>query len=140
MTLADLWQDWRFSVLLASLCWGAWGFFGKIAVARLGWPTTMVLGWVVGMLAVAPVVAQGFRWPGLLASWPAWFYGLGGALGALFLMRALERGPAVAVLPLSEMWLVVNTLLAVAFLGEEMTWLRGLGLLLVLAGASLLAR
>ena len=140
MTLAELWQDWRVSVLLASLCWGVWGVFGKVSVARLGWPTTMVLGWVVGMLAVAPVVARGFHWPGFVASWPACLYGLGGALGALLLVRALERGPAVAVLPLSELWLVVNTLLAVVVLGEDITWLRGLGLLLVMAGAALLAK
>lgn len=108
MNLAELWQDWRGSVLLASLCWGVWGVFGKVSVSRLGWPTTIVLGWVVGMIAVAPMVARDFRWPG--ASWPAWPYGLGGCPGgprALFLMRALERG---------------------------------LGLLLVMAGAALLSK
>ncbi|CAO0819890.1 hypothetical protein DFAR_1180007 [Desulfarculales bacterium] len=72
-------------------------------MARLGWPTTMVLGWVVGILAVAPVGSPGFfRWPGFAVSWPALPYGLGGALGALFLMRALERGPAGGVAALER--------------------------------------
>ena len=138
--MVDLWHDWRVSLILASLCWGAWGFFGKIAVARLGWPTTMVVGWIIGLAVVAPVVVARFRWQGLVASWPAMVYGLGGALGAMFLMRALERGPAVAVLPMSELWLVVSVGLSAAFLGEELNWQRGLGLALVLAGAALLGR
>lgn len=140
MTLAELWHDWRFSVFLACLCWGVWGVSGKVAVSRLGWPTAMVLGWAVGVLAVAPMALRGFRWQGVWAALPVVPYGLGGALGALLLLRALERGPVSVVLPVSELWLVVSTLLAVVFLGEELTWTRGLGLGLVMAGAALLAR
>jgi bacterial/archaeal transporter family protein len=140
MTLAELWQDWRVSVALTALCWGVSGFFSKIAVERLGWPTATLVASLGGLLAVAPMVAKGFSWPGLLAIWPALACGLGWSLGSLLLLRALERGPSVAVLPMSEAWLVVSTLLALCFLGEHLTWMRSLGLLLVLAGATLLAR
>jgi uncharacterized membrane protein len=114
--------------------------FGKIAVTRLGWPTAMILGWLAGIVAVGPFIAQGFHWPGFLAAWPAWGYGLGGALGAVLLTRALTQGPASAVLPMSELWLVVSVALSVLFLGEQLTWRRVLGLALVIAGAVVLAR
>lgn len=140
MTLAELWDDWRFSIVLSSFFWGAWGLFGKIAVTRLGWPTAMMLGWLAGIVAVGPFIAQGFRWPGFLAAWPAWGYGLGGSLGAVLLTRALSKGPALSVLPMSELWLVVSALLSVLFLGEQFTWRKALGLALVIAGAIILAR
>jgi transporter family protein len=136
----NFWQDWRVSVGLAVIFWGLWGLFSKIAVTRLGWPTALVLGWLAGVAAVAPFVLGDFRWQALNVSWPALAYGVCGAAGALFLLKALEHGPATVVLPVSEGWLVVAVLLAVLFLGESLNARRLTGLALVLAGAALLAK
>ncbi len=136
----SFWQDWRVSVGLAIICWGLWGLFSKLAVTRLGWPTALVLGWLAGVAAVAPFVLGEFRWQPLNVSWPALAYGACGAAGALFLLKALEQGPATVVLPVSEGWLVVAVLLSVLFLGESLSARRLAGLVLVLAGAALLAK
>jgi transporter family protein len=136
----SFWQDWRVSVALAVVFWGLWGLFSKIAVTRLGWPTSLVLGWLAGVAAVAPFVVGDFRWQAFNVSWPAFAYGACGAAGALFLLKALEQGPATVVLPVSEGWLVVAVLLSVAFLGESLNPRRLAGLALVLAGAALLAK
>jgi transporter family protein len=135
-----VWQDWRVSVALAALFWGLAGLLSKVAVARLGWPTATVLGWLAGVGVVAPFVLGDFRWQGLASALPAFAYGICGAAGGLFLLKALEQGPAVVVLPVSEGWLVVAVLLSAVFLGETLSVRRLLGLALVLAGAVLLAK
>lgn len=131
--------DWRVAVALCALCWGLWGFFGKVSVARLGWPTTAALGWLGGLVVVLAICLPGLRWPGWGPALPALAYGVFGAVGALLFVQALEQGPAVLVAPISESYLVITVLLAVFFLGEAMSFKRLLGLALILGGAALLA-
>jgi uncharacterized membrane protein len=133
-------SDWRFSVGVAVVCWGLWGFFSKVAITRLGWPTATMLGWAAGVAVVGPFLISQFRWTGLGNAWPALVYGACGALGAVFLFKALAQGPASVVLPISEVWVVVAVILALAFLGERLSWPQVLGLALVLVGVGLLAR
>ncbi len=132
--------DWRFSVAVSVLFWGLWGFFGKVAVVRLGWATATLLGWLAGVVVVGPFLVGQFRWPGLATAWPGFVYGACGAIGAVFLFKALALGPASVVLPLSEGWVVIAVLLAMGFLGERLSWTQALGLAMVLVGAILLAR
>ncbi|MGD8562899.1 MAG: EamA family transporter [Desulfarculaceae bacterium] len=137
--MGALFQDWRMSVAVVVVSWGLWAFFGKMAVDRLGWPTTAIVGFCVGALLMASWVVPQFRWPGLIQIWPAALYGVFGSLGALMLMRALSQGPVALVLPLSEGYLVISVILAVLFLGEMMNLRRMAGLLLILAGSVFLA-
>lgn len=136
---AELWQDWRVSVAMCALSWGVWAFLGKVAAGRLGWPTTLVISYLAG-LALLPVIAlKGARWPGLVPSLWAVGYGLCGAVGSAFFLRALTNGPASAVAPLAEAYLIVTVLLAVLVLGEELDARRIAGLVCMLAGVVLLS-
>jgi uncharacterized membrane protein len=133
-------SDWRVSVAVAVVFWGLWGFFSKVAITRLGWPTATMIGWAAGVVVVGPFLASEFRWTGLANAWPALIYGASGALGAVFLFKALAQGPASVVLPLSEGWVVVAVLLATIFLGERLSWSQMVGLAMLLIGVGLLAR
>ena len=134
-----LWQDWRFSILLCCLFWGMWGVFGRTAALRMGWPTAALIGWAVGVLVVTPTLVPYFRWPGWVNVGWAVAYGICGTVGSIFFVRALGQGPASLVAPMAEGYLIITVLLAVVFLGEEISIKRVLGLLLMLGGAILLA-
>ncbi len=137
--MTALWSDWRLAIALCVVSWGLWAFFGKICADRLGWPTASLLGWLSGTVVVALVAWRGFAWPGLAGALPAFAYGVFGAVGAVFFVKALESGPAVLVAPTAELYLVLAVLLAVLFLGEKMTLVRWAGLALMLGGAALLS-
>ena len=138
--MAKLWLDWRFNVALCCLAWGLWGVLGKYAVARLGWPTTAALGAVSSLAVILLATGPAIRWPGALAAWPAVAFGACGALGLLFLTRALASGPASLVYPLAEGYLVITVLLAVVWLRESLDLGHLAGMALMLAGAMLLGR
>ncbi|SPE40995.1 Uncharacterized transporter in cobO 3'region [Candidatus Sulfopaludibacter sp. SbA3] len=53
--------------------------------------------------------------------------------------RALQTGEASRVAPLDKLSVVFVIPIAVVFLGERMTWGKGVGVLLILAGAMALA-
>ena len=53
--------------------------------------------------------------------------------------RALSLGPASSVAPVDKLSVVFVIVFAALFLGERITWLKGLGGLLITAGALVLA-
>ncbi len=138
--MVTLWSDWRFNVALCCLAWGLWGFLGKLAVARLGWPTAAAMGAASSLVVILLATGTALRWPGVLAVWPALAFGACGALGLLFLTRALASGPASLVFPLAEGYLVITVLLAVIWLRETLDMVHLVGMVLMLAGAVLLGR
>lgn len=135
------WQDWRTAIALCCLCWGFWGVLGKMAAMRLGWPTATVLAAAGGLLVIIPLALVALRpavlsGPGVLLGLG---YGVAGALGGLFFTKALSVGPASAVAPLAEGYLVITVLLAVLLLGEPISPRRLAGIALMLCGAALLS-
>lgn len=127
--------------LLAALTFGLYPVFGKPVTGRVG--PTVILVYALGFGAL---VLTAFAIPTLdtLAGLPAGYYALlllmavaHTALGyALYTygIRRLEAGQAAII---ATMEAVVASILGVALLGEEMTLLKVLGGLLVLAGAAL---
>jgi transporter family protein len=65
--------------------------------------------------------------------------GLAGALSWLFYFFALKNGPASGVAALDRLSVVFVLILAVLFLGEDLTWKSGLGAALLTAGAVLMS-
>jgi transporter family protein len=63
------------------------------------------------------------------------FSGISGALSWLFYFLALKTGPATGVVAVDKLSVVFVLILAVLFLGEQLTWKTGLGALLISAGA-----
>ena len=114
------WQDWRAAIALCCVCWGFWGVLGKMAAMRLGWPAATVLAAAGGLLVIIPLALVSLRsadltFPGVLLGLG---YGVAGALGGLFFTKALAAGPASAVAPLAEGYLIITVLLAVAPAGR----------------------
>lgn len=127
--------------LLAALCFGLYPVFGKPVTGRMN-PST-ILCYALGFGAAVLLV---FAVPTLdtLAGLPPGYYALlllmavaHTALGyALYTfgIRRLEAGQAAII---ATMEAVVAGILGVTLLGEEMTFLKVLGALLVLSGAAL---
>jgi len=61
--------------------------------------------------------------------------GLATGLSWLCYFRALQLGPASRVAPIDKLSVVLVILFAALFLGEKLTWGKGLGGLLIAAGA-----
>jgi len=81
-------------------------------------PNAFALAWLRGELAWAPGVLFGLL-NGLLAF-----------TAFLFLLMAVRRGEAVALVPIVRLNFAVTAALTIAFLGESLTWAKGAGLLL----------
>ncbi len=61
--------------------------------------------------------------------------GLATGLSWLCYFRALQLGPASRVAPIDKLSVVLVIIFAALFLGEKLTWGKGLGGLLIAAGA-----
>ena len=64
--------------------------------------------------------------------------GIAGALSWLFYFTALKTGLASGVAAIDRLSVVFVLILAVMFLGERLTWLSGLGAILLTSGAILM--
>jgi transporter family protein len=134
---------WLLPTLFATLCWGLWGFFGKLATRQINENSLIILG-IVGAMAVYPVIiimySKGFAW-----EWnnPHYYLallaGLVGGLGTIFFFMALIRGEASRVVVITALYPVVTVLLSVLLLGELITLKKIAGILLALSGIILLA-
>jgi transporter family protein len=65
--------------------------------------------------------------------------GVATGLSWLCYFHALQVGEASRVAPIDKLSVVFVILLAAAFLGEKLTWHKGLGVLLIAAGAIVIA-
>ncbi len=66
------------------------------------------------------------------------FSGIAGALSWIFYFWALKIGPTSGVSAIDKTSTVLVLILAVLFLGESLTWLKGLGALAMTIGAVLM--
>jgi transporter family protein len=103
--------------------------------------------------AVRTTVVVGFTWllaltmraPQGLATFSAktWMFlvlsGLATGLSWLCYFHALQSGPASRVAPIDKLSVALVILFGALFLGERMTWGKGLGGLLIVAGAIAIA-
>ena len=127
--------------LLAALTFGLYPIFGKPVTGRVEPSAILVYALGFGALVLTALAVPTL---GTLAGLPAGYYALlflmavaHTALGyALYTfgIRRLEAGRAAII---ATMEAVVAGILGIALLGEEMTFLKVLGGLLVLAGAAL---
>jgi transporter family protein len=135
-------MNWLGFSLLALGLWGVWGFLGKVASQYL--PSSAVyLLTISGHLVVAAYLLVRGLGP---VSWPP--YGVGAALGSgiamavalLVFFKALARGPALVVVPLTALYPAVTVVLSWIFLREALTLRHLIGLGLALAAVWLLSK
>src|SRR5882762_10629860 len=131
------WLTWS---LLSALFAGATAILAKIGVkgvdANLATAVrtcvVLVFTWLLVYLARQPSTLQSF-------SMKTWLFlvlsGLATGLSWLCYFHALQVGPASRVAPIDKLSVALVILLAALFLGEGLTWSKGLGGLLIVAGA-----
>jgi transporter family protein len=96
----------------------------------------VVFTWLLAYLTRPAGGWQGFSnrtWLFLVLS------GLATGLSWLCYFHALQVGPASRVAPVDKLSVALVILLAALFLGERLTWAKGVGGLLIVAGAIVLA-
>lgn len=137
-------MSWIPYALLAAVCAALVAIFGKIGLAKVD-PTlaTTLRGLIMAGFLVGAATLLG-KWQGLRGvDGRAWKWialsGVAGALSWLFYFVALKQGPAAGVAALDRLSVVFVVLAAALFLGEAFTWRTGLGAVLIVIGALLVA-
>jgi bacterial/archaeal transporter family protein len=128
---------------LAILMWGLWGFFGKLALDGKMEPAAIFLAEVLVSLICALAVLFVILRKNDLSLHFSWnIFGLvsgaGLALGILFYYLALEKGHVYIVVPLAAIYPIIAVLLSYAILNEKPNLLQWIGIILVIAGTTLL--
>jgi transporter family protein len=135
-------MNWLGFSLLALTLWGVWGFLGKVATQILPSPAVYLLTISGHLVVVAYLLVSGLG----PVSWQPW--GVGAAVGSgiamavalLLFLKALARGPALVVVPLTALYPAVTVILSWIFLREALTLRHLVGLGLALAAVWLLSK
>jgi bacterial/archaeal transporter family protein len=133
--------SWLIFALLATLSWGLWGLFPKLAVGGMR-PQSVQLYQLIGTAAIGLVnlVLLGFRVEtqprgvlyGILG-------GVAGAVGSLLFLFAVNKGRASVVVVTTALYPLVTITLAALLLREPITLKQGVGMALALLALVLMA-
>jgi len=135
------WQVWA---LLSAAFAALTAIFAKIGVADVNPDVATLIRTVVILLVLTVLVGAAREWPALTRASPRAYAFLvlsGLATGASWwcYFRALHVGDAARVAPLDKLSVVLVALFGALFLGEKLAPVNWLGVLLVAAGAWLVA-
>src|SRR6201985_210079 len=135
------WQVWAvLSAAFAALT----AIFAKVGVEDINPDLATFLRTIVVLITLAMILfATGqFSHPGPIST-KSWLFlllsGLGTGASWLCYFRALELGPATLVAPIDKLSVVLVALFGVAFLGERPSLQGWIGIVLIAAGAVLIA-
>jgi len=121
------------TAILAKL--GVAGLDANVATA-IRTSVVVVFTWLIAYAMRQPASFQAFSgrtWLFLVLS------GLATGLSWLCYFRALQAGPASRVAPIDKLSVALVIVLSALFLGERLTWSKGVGGLLIVAGAIVIA-
>jgi drug/metabolite transporter (DMT)-like permease len=137
-------DDWstRRQVLISILCGVGFGFYffciGHTHRSAGLWPTVATL--VVGIVVIAPLAARGGAMPSLASlSRLAVAGGLALGVADAALTTALQRGPLTVASVLGNLYPLVTIALGVTVLGERVRLWHAAGILLAVAGVTMIA-
>jgi transporter family protein len=135
------WQVWAvLSAVFAALT----AIFAKVGVADINSDLATFIRTVVVLISFALILfATGqFAHPGPISA-KSWTFlvlsGLGTGASWLCYFRALKLGPATLVAPIDKLSVVLVALFGVIFLGERPSFNGWIGIVLIAAGAALIA-
>ena len=137
-------MNWIYWSLLSALFAGATAILAKVGVAgvdsnlatAIRTSVILVFSWIVAYATSPPSAVRNLTsrtWLFLVLS------GSATGLSWLCYFRALQLGEASRVAPVDKLSVVFVILFAALFLGERLTLVRGVGGLLIMAGAIILA-
>jgi bacterial/archaeal transporter family protein len=141
---ANVYSSWQLWAVLSAVFAALTAIFAKVGVENVNsdlatFIRTIVVVCVLGLIVYAtrqfqdPTEISGRTYLFLLLS------GLGTGASWLCYFRALKLGNAAQVAPIDKLSVVLVALFGVMFLGERLTALNWLGVVLVAAGAILVA-
>ena len=135
------WQFWAF--LSAAFAAGT-AIFAKIGVERVNSDFATFIRTIVILIAITAILFITRQWqsPGSVSGRTYFFLIVSGlCTGASWLcyFRALKIGDAARVAPIDKLSVVMVALFAVMFLGERLSAAATLGVVLIGAGAALVA-
>lgn len=139
-------STWLIYALLSAVSASLVAIFGKIGLQHLDANTaTAVRAVVMALFLVGVVVVQGkFNLVGtVLADKKALLFvvlsGVAGALSWLFYFMAIKNGNVSQVAPIDKLSVVFAVILAFILFGEKISFVAGLGVALITAGALMVA-
>ena len=136
-------NNWQIFALLSAFFAGLTAIFGKIGVSDINSNLATFIRTIVILIVLGVIVSSRGEWqrPENLSQKSLFFLVLSAVATGLSWVcyyRALQLGPASKVAPLDKLSVVFAMVLAVVFLGEEVTWSTVVGGLLVTGGALVL--
>ena len=139
--MTSSWQVWAvLSAVFAALT----AIFAKIGVEGINSDLATLIRTVVVLITLSLILfATGqFSQPGPIAA-KSWLFlllsGLGTGASWLCYFRALKLGPATLVAPIDKLSVVLVAVFGVAFLGERLSGINWLGIVMIAGGAGLVA-
>lgn len=135
---------WLVFALLAAVSAALVSIFGKIGLQNIDSNTATAIRAVIMAVFLLGVVAfEGnlAKIPEIIGEKKTFMYillsGLAGAASWLFYFMALKVGKVSQVAPIDKLSVVIATILAIMFLGEKITVINGIGILLIAIGVVL---
>lgn len=127
-------------MLAAISLWGMWGFFGKLAINKGMYPAAVFIAEAIATFLICLVVLSHFANRHKLhllvekANIFGFASGLAMALGLWFFYQALSREDVSVVVPITAGYPVVAALLGVILLGEVLSIIQWLGVVMIVVG------
>jgi drug/metabolite transporter (DMT)-like permease len=133
-------RPWLVYALVTTLFWGVWGAYAGLPTEH-GFPETLVyVVWALTMIPPALYAMQKVGWRmqrdgrSILMGSVIGFFGAG---GQMLLFHAVHTGPTYLIFPMIALSPVVTIGLSMVLLGERVTRIGGLGVLLALVALPL---
>lgn len=138
------WESWLFWALCSAGFAALTAIFAKIGIENVNSDFATLVRTVVILAAAAGIVVVTGHWQDPQTVSPrTWTFlvlsGLATGLSWISYFRALKLGQAAQVAPIDKLSVVLVTVFAVVFLGEKLAPLNWLGVVLIGAGAVLVA-
>ena len=137
-------SSWQFWAVLSAVFAALTAIFAKVGVEDINSDLATFIRTVIVLISLALILfATGkLSNPGPISS-KSWLFlllsGLGTGASWLCYFRALKLGPATLVAPIDKLSVVLVALFGVVFLGERPSLNGWLGIVLIAAGAVLIA-
>ena len=142
--MKSIFASWQFWAILSAAFAALTAIFAKVGVANVNSDHATLIRTFIILLAIAAIVYATGQWQpfGAISGQSYLFLVLSGlATGASWLcyFRALKIGDAARVAPIDKLSVILVAVFGVIFLGERLEPRNWLGVLLIAAGAILVA-
>ena len=137
-------QSWQFWAVLSAVFAALTAIFAKIGVEDINSDVATFIRTIVVLIGFTLVLYSTgqFTQPGPIST-KSWIFlalsGLGTGASWLCYLRALKLGPVTLVAPIDKLSVVLVALFGVVFLGERPSLNGWMGIVLIAAGAALIA-